>query len=118
VGFEPTIPLRVYKLSRLARSATLTPLRFNRFGIAKVTKKIRFPENVNQKSAKPENVAQGLASQSLLISKAREPEKVAGAVSASVLAVDLFLNFLLLEACPERACGERLSNHRRMKDKK
>jgi site-specific DNA recombinase len=35
VGFEPTIPLRVYKLSRLARSATLTPLRF---GIANVTK--------------------------------------------------------------------------------
>jgi site-specific DNA recombinase len=30
VGFEPTIPLRVYKLSRLARSATLTPLRFFR----------------------------------------------------------------------------------------
>lgn len=27
-GFEPAIPLRVYKLSRLARSATLTPLRF------------------------------------------------------------------------------------------
>jgi site-specific DNA recombinase len=27
VGFEPTIPLRVYKLSRLARSTTLTPLR-------------------------------------------------------------------------------------------
>ncbi|MCW3103103.1 MAG: hypothetical protein JWO09_1543 [Bacteroidetes bacterium] len=26
-GFEPAIPLRVYKLSRLARSATLTPLR-------------------------------------------------------------------------------------------
>jgi hypothetical protein len=29
VGFEPTIPLRVYKLSRLARSTTLTPLRLN-----------------------------------------------------------------------------------------
>ena len=27
-GFEPAIPLRVYKLSRLAHSATLTPLRF------------------------------------------------------------------------------------------
>ena len=27
-GFEPAIPLRVYKLSRLARSATLTPLLF------------------------------------------------------------------------------------------
>ena len=27
VGFEPTIPLRVYKLSRLALSATQTPLR-------------------------------------------------------------------------------------------
>ncbi len=30
-GFEPAIPLRVYKLSRLARSATLTPLRFSIF---------------------------------------------------------------------------------------
>jgi hypothetical protein len=28
VGFEPTIPLRVYKLSRLALSTTQTPLRF------------------------------------------------------------------------------------------
>ena len=27
-GFEPAIPLRVYKLSRLAHSTTLTPLRF------------------------------------------------------------------------------------------
>ena len=27
VGFEPTIRLLVYKLSRLARSTTLTPLR-------------------------------------------------------------------------------------------
>jgi uncharacterized protein (DUF2336 family) len=29
VGFEPTIRLLVYKLSRLARSTTLTPLRVN-----------------------------------------------------------------------------------------
>ncbi len=35
-GFEPAIPLRVYKLSRLARSATLTPLRI--YWPANVTK--------------------------------------------------------------------------------
>ncbi len=27
VGFEPTVPLLVHELSKLARSATLTPLR-------------------------------------------------------------------------------------------
>ena len=29
VGFEPTVPLLVHELSKLARSATLTPLQFN-----------------------------------------------------------------------------------------
>ena len=28
VGFEPTVPLLVHELSKLARSATLTPLQF------------------------------------------------------------------------------------------
>ena len=30
VGFEPTVPLLVHELSKLARSATLTPLQFIR----------------------------------------------------------------------------------------
>jgi hypothetical protein len=39
-GFEPAIPLRVYKLSRLARSTTLTPLRI--IWTANVTNFLRY----------------------------------------------------------------------------
>ena len=42
VGFEPTVPLLVHELSKLARSATLTPLHFVAFPFGRDAKVSKF----------------------------------------------------------------------------
>ena len=41
VGFEPTVPLLVHELSKLARSATLTPLQICDLSFQKGCKSIK-----------------------------------------------------------------------------